>query len=236
MASPKVFRIGIPVYELFDLLDLAAPCDMFFWMGQTWQEKSPEYSVKISIVAATTKPVMASAGAKLNPDLTFNRCPQFDLLWVPGGLPSALNKQMNDPTFLAFLNKQSQGVKFLTSVCEGALLLAAAGLLDGYRATTHWAFLTCLRRFSAIKVGKGYPRFVINKDKESGRYVVTGGGISSGLDEALKLVELITDEVIGAGRGKAVAKEVQLVTQYLPVPPFSVRIKGSHKCPLDDAK
>ncbi len=234
MTTPKVFTIGIPVYDQVDLMDIAAPCEMFFWMNQTWQSKTAKQkSAQVLLVAATTEAVTTAAGVAISPNVTFDGCPQLDMLWVPGGYPAALKDRMNDPVFLNFLREQSKRAKFVTSVCEGALLLASAGLLDGYKATTHWAFRSCLRRFKKIKVVRGYPRYVLNKTKD-GKYVVTGGGISSGLDEALKLVELITDEVLGGRSGIAVAKGVQLTTQYLPKPPFKVKISGSDKCPLDD--
>ncbi len=233
MTTPELFTIGIPVYDQVDLMDIAAPCEMFFWMNQTWQTKTAKQkSAQVLLVAARTEAVMTAAGVAITPAATFDSCPQLDMLWVPGGYPTALKDRMNDPVFLNFLRTQGEGAKFITSVCEGALLLASAGLLDGYQATTHWAFMSCLRRFKKIKVVKGYPRVVVNKNK-SGKYVVTGGGISSGLDEALKLVELITDEVLGGTSGIDVAKGVQLTTQYLPKPPFRGKIPGSKKCPLD---
>ncbi len=233
MTTPKVFTIGIPVYDQVDLMDIAAPCEMFFWMNQTWQTKTAKQkSARVLLVAATTATVTTAAVVAISPTATFDGCPQLDMLWVPGGYPTALKDRMNDPVFLNFLRQQSKRAKFVTSVCEGALLLASAGLLDGYKATTHWAFISCLRRFKKIKVVRGYPRYVVNKNKD-GKYVVTGGGISSGLDEALKLVELITDEVLGGKSGIDVAKGVQLTTQYLPKPPYKVKISGSKKCLLD---
>ncbi len=234
MITAQVFTIGIPIYDQVDLMDIAAPCEMFFWMNQTWQSKTAKQkSAQVLLAAANTGAVTTAAGVAISPNVTFDGCPQLDMLWVPGGYPTALKDRMNDPVFLNFLREQSKDAKFVTSVCEGALLLASAGLLDGYKATTHWAFMSCLRRFKKIKVVRGYPRYVVNKNKD-GKYVVTGGGISSGLDEALKLVELITDEVLGDNSGMAVAKGVQLTTQYLPKPPFRGKIPGSKKCPLDD--
>src|SRR6266705_4700298 len=224
MTTSQVFTIGIPVYDQVDLMDIAAPCEMFFWMNQTWQAKTAKQkSAQVVLVAATAQSMTTAAGVAISPDATFDSCSQLDMLWVPGGYPTALKEFMNDPVFLNFLREHSTAAKFVTSVCEGALLLASAGLLDGYKATTHWAFMSCLRRFKKIKVVRGYPRFVVNKNR-SGKYVVTGGGISSGLDEALKLVELITNEVLGDNSGIDVAKGVQLTTQYLPKPPFRGKI------------
>ena len=237
MTKPQVFKIGIPIYDQVDLMDIAAPCEMFFWMNQTWQTKtSNQKSAQVLLVSATSQAVTTAAGVAITPTVTFEACPQLDMLWVPGGYPAALKARMSDPVFLNFLRKQSQQAKFVTSVCEGAMLLASAGLLDGYQATTHWAFISCLKRFYKVEVVKGHPRFVVNHDQARDRFVVTGGGISSGLDEALKLVELMTNEMLGPGTGEAVAKGVQLTTQYFPKPPFSGKIPGSAHCPLDDVK
>jgi cyclohexyl-isocyanide hydratase len=136
----------------------------------------------------------------------------LDILWVPGGDPDALARIMSDPAspYLAYLCKVEKHAKWVCSVCEGALLLARAGLLDGHRATTHWAFVDCLRRFQAIKVARGHPRFV-----ESGNRL-TGGGISSGLDEALHLIARLFDDKTAA--------DVQTTTQYFPVPPVACKV------------
>ncbi len=141
---------------------------------------------------------------------------------MPGGDPSALNKLMNDParTYLNFLVTRSQKARWVASVCEGAMLLAKAGLLDGYNVTTHWAFIPCLKKFPAIKVAKGHPRFVIDRNR------ITGGGISSGLDEALKLVELLSSN--------EVARQVQQNIQYYPRPPVKSKIPKPQGCPLEN--
>jgi len=102
------------------------------------------------------------------------------------------------------------------------MLLASAGLLDGYEATTHWAFVPCLKKYSQITVADGYPRFVVDRNR------ITGGGISSGLDEAL--------EVIARVSSYQIACQVQLVTQYFPQPPINGGIPDRNDyCPLDGA-
>ncbi|HKQ07815.1 MAG TPA: DJ-1/PfpI family protein [Blastocatellia bacterium] len=217
----NAYRIGIPIYEGVDLMDVAAPYEIFNWMGSYWEQApvAPR-SVKVELIAATYDTLRTRDGMILTPDKTFDDLQQpLDLLWVPGGGPDHLSVMMQDPTYLAFLRKQAAGASYVTSVCEGALLLASAGLLDGYEATTHWAFLPCLKSFSQVKVADGYPRFVVDRNR------VTGGGISSGIDEALELVARISSYEI--------AKQVQLVTQYFPRPPFSGDIPGSDTCPLD---
>jgi cyclohexyl-isocyanide hydratase len=115
----------------------------------------------------------------------------------------------------------------VTSVCEGALLLAAAGLLDGYRATTHWAFIECLRAYDKIHVvgsAGDLPRFVVDRGTNGGAVRVTGGGISSGFDEALEIVRLLA--------GEDTAKWVQQVTQYFPKPPVNAPLPDPKGCAL----
>src|SRR5262249_17446367 len=125
----------------------------------------------------------------------------------PGGDPDALAAIMKDckSPYLKYLRDVAAGAKWVCSVCEGALLLARAGLLDGHQATTHWAFVNCLKSFFKIDVDPANRRFVVSGNR------LTGGGISSGLDEALKLIMLLFDE--------DTAKAVQSTAQYFPQPP-----------------
>jgi cyclohexyl-isocyanide hydratase len=212
-----IFNIAIPIYAGVDLMDVAVPHEMFNWMGTFWREQT----VSVKLVAATERTLKTRDGLKLTPDDTFKHYRQHhqaQLLWVPGGDPQSLQQTMSDATYLDFLRGQSVAAAYVTSVCEGALLLASAGLLDGYAATTHWSFLPCLKSFRKIKVADGYPRYVVDRNR------VTGGGISSGLDEALELMARVSSYDI--------AKQVQLVTQYFPQPPFNGDIPGSTECPL----
>ncbi len=209
--------IGIPIYEKVDLLDVAAPYEIFNLMKQF----APQLNAEVYLVAEKSRSVTTRDGLSMKPQKSFHDVPALDVLWVPGGDPSALRKIMNDPrrTYLDFLTSRSQKAQYVVSVCEGAMLLAKAGLLDGYNATTHWAFIPCLKQFKAINVVEGYPRFVIDRNR------VTGGGISSGLDEALKMVELLSST--------AIAQQVQQFTQYYPCPPVTSKIPDPGKCPLD---
>ena len=216
------FNVVIPVYEGVDLMDVAAPYEMFNWMGVYWTERA----VSVTLVEAEGRVVRTRDGLKLTPDKSFDECRrgalQAQLLWVPGGGKDQLAQMMRDSCYLAFLNQQAAGADYVTSVCEGALLLASAGLLEGYRATTHWAFVSCLRSFRGVQVAEGFPRYVVDRNR------VTGGGISSGLDEALELIGLVSTY--------EVAKQVQLVTQYFPRPPLNGDIPGEVPCPLDAGK
>jgi cyclohexyl-isocyanide hydratase len=210
--------IGIPIYQKVDLLDVAAPAEIF----DSMKANAPQLKVEVCLIAADDRDVVTRAGVILKPDKCFHEVPHVDVLWVPGGDVSALKKLMHDPkrTYLDFLITRAANAKYVTSVCEGALLLAQAGLLDGYLATTHWAFIPCLKKFKAVSVAEGYPRFVVDRKR------VTGGGISSGLDEALKMVELLA--------GYDVAQQVQQFTQYYPAPPVASTIPPPGGCPLDE--
>ena len=202
-------RVGIPVYNLVDLLDVAGPFEMLNWAG-----------FDITVAARSAGRVVCRGGLAIEADVSFDDSPRFDILWVPGGDPSALAARMEDRVFLDFLKQRSQGAQYVCSVCEGALLLAAAGLLDGYTVTTHWAFAACFAgRFPRVTLAPGHPRFYLDRNR------LTGGGISSGLDQALELIRLT--------QGAPAAEAVQLNTQYYPQPPVNSTIpKTPPTCPL----
>jgi transcriptional regulator GlxA family with amidase domain len=191
---------GIPVYEGVDLLDVMGPYEMFKWA------KSPEFDIEVLLIGETLRRVTTRDGVTFLPHASFRQNErsdmQLDVIWVPGGDPTALKRIMTDERrrYLDFLVAQSREARITASVCEGALLLAQAGLLDGYRATTHWAFIPCLKQFPEICVDPKTPRFVIDRDR------LTGSGISSGLDEALALIEMLA--------GTEAAESVQQNTQY----------------------
>jgi transcriptional regulator GlxA family with amidase domain len=204
--------VGMPVYHGTDVLDVCGPLEMFTWA-----------QYEVLLVAEHPGIVGFTGGLRVDVTMSFEAAPQFDVLWVPGGTPNAIAAQTGDPkrTYLDFLLEQSLRAQYITSVCDGALLLAAAGLLDGHTATTHWEFLPCFARFPKVTVAPGYPRYVV-----SGNRVVTGGGVSSGLDESLELIKMIS--------GEAAAEQVQLSTQYFPRPPVHATIPGAEKCPVPD--
>ncbi|HXT81319.1 MAG TPA: DJ-1/PfpI family protein [Acetobacteraceae bacterium] len=202
--------IGIPVYDDVEMLDVTGPYDMFRWAG-----------LDVELVARDPGPVRFLNGFNFEVKTGFDKAGAWDVLWVPGGAPDALAGIMGDPqrVYLDFLIRKSRTAKYVASVCEGALLLAAAGLLDGYQATTHWAFIPCLtERFPKVKVAEGHPRFCLDGNR------LTGGGISSGLDEALRLIELLL--------GTKTAQAAQQTTQYYPCPPVASAIPPAGACPL----
>ena len=202
--------IGIPVYDRVDLLDVTGPHEMFGWMTR------PKADLRI-IGEKGGADVATRDGFTFKTTHGFDEIDTLDVLWVPGGDPAALKRLMSGPrTYPDFLIRVSADARYVASVCEGALLLAKAGLLDGYEATTHWYFIPCLKQFPKVKVVEGHPRFVVDRNR------VTGGGISSGLDEALKVIELLG--------GYEQAQEVQRNTQYYPDPPVASTLPAIDAC------
>jgi cyclohexyl-isocyanide hydratase len=196
-------RILIPLYHHFDLLDVCGPSEMFSWA---------EYTV--DLVAEVPGQVTALNGFALSvPNGLPAQAGPYDALWIPGGSPDQLIRIIEDPQqrYLRFITKQAAQCTWVCSVCEGAILLAAAGLLNDYEVTTHWAFIPfMMKTYPKVKMADGYPRFVVDRNR------LTGGGISSGLDEALQLITLLSDQ--------ALAQEVQQTTQYYPDPPVASSI------------
>ena len=206
-------RLGIPVYEGVDLLDVAGPAEMFYWAGK-------DQPLETLILSEDGGPVTAMNGIRFEVQASFADVPALDVVWVPGGDPEVLGQIMSDPgsPYLAYLRQVAEDATWVCSVCEGALLLAQAGLLDGHRATTHWAFIACLQRFCEIDVDTGNPRFVVSGNR------LTGGGISSGLDESLQLILMLF--------GQEAAESVQVTTQYFPEPPVMGTLPPTPACPV----
>ncbi|MEZ2218896.1 DJ-1/PfpI family protein [Rhizobium sp. RCC_161_2] len=204
--------ISIPVYDQVDLLDVAGPHEVLKWM-----DIAPE----VRLVAATANATIVTRdGFRFLSTHSFDEDTAPDVLWVPGGAPAALAPIMNgtgDRHYIDYLIRVAADAKWVCSVCEGALLLAAAGLLDGYQATTHWKFLPCLESFDKVCVVPGFPRFHLDRNR------LTGGGISSGLDESLELVRLLTND-------EDAVRDVQRTLQYYPVPPFPSDLRKPLRC------
>jgi transcriptional regulator GlxA family with amidase domain len=125
-------RLGIPVYEGVNLLDVAGPLEMFYWAGQ-------DKDLTTVLVSKDGRSVTSMNGVRFEPQASFAQTPTLDILWVPGGNPDALEAIMKDPDspYLKYLRQIAVGATWVCSVCEGALLLARAGLLNGHSATTH---------------------------------------------------------------------------------------------------
>src|SRR5688572_30130808 len=153
--------------------------------------------------ARTTEPIQSDTGMKLIADYDLESVPQPDILIVGGGANPL--SEMADETVIAALRKLGESAELVTSVCDGALILAQAGLLDGYRATTHWAYADLLRRYPGIEVC-AEERVVTDRSR------MTGGGCTSALDFAFSLI----NEVVGPESAAA----LELAFQYDPQPLF----------------
>ena len=146
-------------------------------------------------------PVKTDRGMEIVPTMTLADCPQLDLVMVPGG--PGQQDLMEDAVVLEFLRKQAAGAKYVTSVCTGSLVLGAAGLLKGKRATCHWAAIEHLKPLGAIPVSQ---RVVMDGN------IITGAGVASGIDFALAVAAIL--------EGEEVARQIQLQIEYDPSPPF----------------
>lgn len=124
-------KLGIPVYEGVNLLDVAGPLEMFYWAGQ-------DNDLESVLVSSDGGAVTSINGVRFEPHASFAQTPALDILWVPGGDPKALQAMMTDPNspYLQYLRQVAANATWVCSVCEGALLLARAGLLDQHEATT----------------------------------------------------------------------------------------------------
>jgi cyclohexyl-isocyanide hydratase len=186
------FEIGLLLFPNITQLDLTGPYEVFI--------KFPDANVRL--IWKTLDPITAGGGMQIVPDTTFADCPQLDLVCVPGG--AGMNPLLNDDETLAFLKQQAANARYVTSVCTGALVLGAAGLLKGKRATTHWMSHDMLEALGAIPVTE---RYVIDGN------IVTGGGVTAGIDFALAIAADL--------HGEDVARSIQLAIEYDPAPPFA---------------
>jgi cyclohexyl-isocyanide hydratase len=180
------------VFPGFELLDLAGPLDLL--------ARVPD--VRVVTVAKASGLVEPDLAPAMKPDCRFEDAPPLDILFVPGG--HGIGASLSDDATLDFVAQRGRSAQYVTSVCTGALLLGAAGLLRGYRATTHWRYLELLALCGATPVSE---RVVEDRDR------ITGGGVTAGLDFGLALIARL--------RGEDVAKRLQLGLEYDPAPPFA---------------
>jgi cyclohexyl-isocyanide hydratase len=185
------FRIGFLLFPNITQLDLTGPHEVL--------SKLP--GAKVHLIWKTLEPVKAVGGLTILPDTTLGDCPQLDLICVPGG--PGMTALMLDQDVLAFLRKQAEGARYITSVCTGSLVLGAAGLLKGKKAATHWTAMDVLPALGATPVEE---RVVIDGN------LITGGGVTAGIDFGLKVAAEVA--------GEEVAKQIQLQIEYDPAPPF----------------
>jgi len=195
------WSVGILVFENVEVLDLAGPFEVFsrarLVPGSESRRSEDSAPFRVFTVAATRAPLRTTGGLEVTPAHGFADAPAIDLLVVPGGFGT--RPLLADAPTLDWIRRTASAARLVTSVCTGALLLAKAGILDGRRATTHWASLDLLATLGkGIRVERG-ERFV-----DDG--VVSSAGVSAGIDMAFAVVERLC--------GKAVADETAHYIEY----------------------
>jgi cyclohexyl-isocyanide hydratase len=190
--------IAMLLFPRLTQLDLTGPYEVLARLPNT----------RVELVAHGLEPVRTDRGMVIVPTTTFAACPQAEVIMVPGG--PGQQDLMEDAVVLDFLQWQARGAKYITSVCTGSLVLGAAGLLQGKRATCHWAAIDHLAALGAIPMRE---RVVVDGN------VVTGAGVASGIDFALTLAAIL--------EGEKVAREIQLQIEYDPAPPFNSGSPGT---------
>lgn len=188
-ADPQ-FEVIMLAYPGMTLLDLVGPQAVWGFHAQT------------HLVWESCDPILSDSGVTVVPTTTFEDCPrQADVLFVPGGFGTW--DVMGHERALAFLRDRAGHARYVTSVCTGALILAAAGLLDGHRAATHWSTFEALE---ALDIQGVHERVVIDGNR------ITGGGVTAGIDFGLTVLATLL--------GEDIAKSAQLFLEYDPEPPF----------------
>lgn len=189
--TAMTLQIGMLLFPQITQLDLTRPIELLHRVPGS----------AMHVVWKDTAPVMSACGLRLVPTTTLEDCPPLDVLLVPGG--AGTGDLITDPTVLDWVATQGSRARFVTAVCTGSLVLGAAGLLDGYEATTHWAYMDILPTFGARPVRK---RVVVDCNR------ITAGGVTAGIDFGLQLVAQLA--------GETVAQAIQLALEYDPEPPY----------------
>lgn len=188
-------HLGFVVFPNVTQLDLTGPLQVL--------SRLP--GCEAHVVAATLDPVSTDCPFAIVPSTTYEDCPPLDLLCVPGGFGTA--DAIADRVTVPFVRAQGARARFVTSVCTGAFVLGAAGLLQRRRATTHWAYHDVLSEVGAVPTTG---RVVV--DDEASPVVITGGGVTAGIDFGLRVAAQVA--------GEDVAQAIQLAVEYDPEPPF----------------
>ncbi|HEY2041299.1 MAG TPA: DJ-1/PfpI family protein [Jatrophihabitans sp.] len=187
-----VFRVGILIFDDMTLLDSVGPADIF--------ARVP--GVEVVMIGRDERAVVTDSGTLVLPAATIADAPILDVVFVGGG--AGVTPLLSDQEVLEFLRERAATAQWVTSVCTGALVLGAAGLLDGYDAATHWTVMHLLPALGARPVER---RVVIDRNR------ITGGGVTAGIDFALRVVARLW--------GSDLAEMIQLACEYDPEPPFS---------------
>lgn len=197
-STDSALTIGMLLFDGLTQLDLTGPYEVLARMPNT----------RVYLVAENSDAIRSEWGLRILPDVTFDGAPPLDVLCVPGGW--GVNAQLENEALIDFLKTRGETARYVTSVCSGALLLGAAGLLRGYRATTHWMSLELLQLFGAEAVTA---RVVRDRNR------ITGAGVTAGIDFGLVLAQELF--------GLAAAEAIQLALEYQPAPPFDSGSPGT---------
>lgn len=186
-----MLHIGMLLFPNLTQLDLTGPFEVLV--------RIPD--AQVHLVWKSLDPVVADSKLALLPTTTLADCPPLDVVFVPGG--GGVTPLLDDDAILSFLRTQAARARYVTSVCTGSLLLGAAGLLRDHDAVTHWAYMDLLPLVGARPTKR---RVVVDRDR------ITGAGVTSGIDFALRLVAALADD--------RTAKMIQLAIEYDPEPPY----------------
>ncbi len=184
-------RFGLLAFPGVQQLDLTAPYEVFASMDDA----------EVHLVWKDTSPIVSATKLVLQPTTAFAECPPLDVICVPGGV--GVNALLEDTAVLSFVREQATQAHFVTSVCTGSLVLGAAGLLKGKKATTHWNAFDFLESFGAVVT----PGRVVRDGN-----LFTAGGVTAGIDFGLTIAAAL--------RGREEAEAIQLSLEYAPEPPF----------------
>ncbi|EPE29414.1 Class I glutamine amidotransferase-like protein [Glarea lozoyensis ATCC 20868] len=218
MTTPRVLKVLCHVHPSFDPMDLIGPYEIFSW-GRHGPDSNPELRTPAfeNFITSGEPNIIAHSKLSINIDLTleeaYEKLAEFDILLIPGGgsqnvLPTRAEPISLIKTFSELPKREDGGVRTLMSVCTGSLFLAESGVLAGKSATTHPLYTEKLKTILEPQGGKVYheERFVANPiDEEKGLRIVTGGGISAGMDAAL----FVIGEVLGKEKMEKAAWTVQ---------------------------
>lgn len=185
-------QIGLVLFPQLTQLDLTGPFEVLARLP----------NAQVHLIWKDLDPVLSDVGLRILPTTTFADCPDLDVICIPGG--PGMNELLNDEEVLSFVRRQGDTARYVTSVCTGALVLGAAGLLQGHKAATHWASMHFLESFGATPVNA---RVCIDRNR------ITGGGVTAGIDFGLLLAEALSDRMT--------AEKIQLYMEYNPEPPFT---------------
>lgn len=188
-------RVGMVLYDGCTLLDFAGATQVFAF--------APGFEVVW--LAPELRPITTTENVQVLPTCTFDEAGTLDILFVPGG-GDEVGTVMQESAYVDFVRTAGGQAKMAGSICTGAFIVAAAGLFDGYEVSTYWSQRENLALFPNLRVSAGYPRWVIQGNRFS------GGGISSSIDMALEIVNVIS--------GPTQCMTTQLSIQYAPAPPF----------------